>query len=99
MTIDNFINKIREKYNKDIRKNIKYENDNIVLYSDNFFDFGYIFVTDLLKLGLHEKYPFTPIGTSEDNNIHIDSEYYPYFSSYYVTWNCTNDTITLSKNI
>jgi hypothetical protein len=97
MTIDNFIEKIKQNYNKDINENIEYQNGDIILHNNKNFDFSLIFIVDLLKSDLQKKYEFVPIGTSEDNNIHINSEYYLYFSSYYARWNFDDNVVILRK--
>lgn len=98
MTIKSFVNEIKNEYNIDITKNIKYNKNNNILISDLNFNFFRIFALNLWESGLQNIEKFIPIGTSEDNNIYIIEKYYHHISEYYAIYNEMNNYIILRKN-
>jgi hypothetical protein len=93
--VNKLIKKIKKEKDVDISNNIEIDKKTIILQNNDVFDFGSIFVIDLRKSGLQNTGKFMPIGTSEDNNIHVCAEYCDIFLNYYVVYNEKKDTFTL----
>jgi hypothetical protein len=97
MTLQNFIKEINREYNIDVTPNIEYTSNGAILHNNENFNFFKLFVLELQKSGLRDIDNFIPIGTSEDNNIHIVEKYYSLLSGYYAVYNESKNYITLVK--
>ena len=81
-----FIEQIKKDKSIDVTKNISVITEScIALQNNEYFDFSCILIVDGCKSGICMN-GYVPFGTSEDNNIYIETKYYEILKKYYCTY-------------
>jgi len=98
--VDNLITELHKMYNINFNERIFIENNTIKCVNRDDFDFGVIFIENFWKSNIHDCKKecnaricqlYSPIGTSEDNNLMTLKNIADILNGYYCTFICLHD--------